>query len=52
MAYLRGEAREQTTMFPVTLDELIPSEHMWSGDGGVREPVEHGEVRLRASRAS
>ena len=28
MAYIRGEAREQTTMFPVSLDELIPSEHM------------------------
>jgi transposase len=28
MAYIRGEAREQTTMFPVTLDELIPSDHM------------------------
>jgi len=28
MAYIRGEAREQTTMFPVTLDELIPADHM------------------------
>src|SRR5438876_10149741 len=28
MAYIRGEAREQTTMFPVTLDELIPGDHM------------------------
>jgi transposase len=28
MAYIRGEAREQTTMFPVTLDELIPAENM------------------------
>jgi transposase len=28
MAYIRGEAREQTTMFPVTLDERIPSDHM------------------------
>jgi len=25
MAYIRGEAREQTTMFPVTGDELIPA---------------------------
>jgi hypothetical protein len=28
MAYIRGEAREQTTMFPVTLDELIRAEHI------------------------
>lgn len=28
MGYIRGEAREQTTMFPVTLEELIPADHM------------------------
>ena len=28
MAYIRGEAREQVTMFPMTLDELIPNNHM------------------------
>lgn len=28
MAYIWGEARGQTTMFPVTLEELIPLEHM------------------------
>src|SRR2546422_9588349 len=28
MAYIRGEAREQTTMFPATLDELIPVDDM------------------------
>jgi transposase len=28
MSYIRGEAREQTTMFPLTLDELIPEDHI------------------------
>src|SRR5437870_13202397 len=28
MACIRGEAREQTAMFPATLDELIPVDHM------------------------
>jgi transposase len=28
MAYIRGEAREQRTMFPVTLDELISEDHV------------------------
>ena len=28
MAYISGEAREQGTMFPVTLDELIPADHV------------------------
>ena len=28
MAYLTGEAREQVTMFPVTLDELLPADHL------------------------
>jgi hypothetical protein len=28
MAYVWGEAREQTTMFPLTLDELIAPDDM------------------------
>ena len=28
MAYIQGEARGQHTLFPTTLEELIPDEHV------------------------
>jgi transposase len=28
MAYVKGESRDQTALFPLTLDELIPADHM------------------------
>ena len=28
MAYIGGEGRGQLTMFPLTLDDLIPSHHL------------------------
>jgi transposase len=28
MAYITGEAREQVTMFPLTLDEFLPADHL------------------------
>ena len=28
MAFIRGEGRSQGTLFPVTLDELIPEDHV------------------------
>jgi len=63
MAYIRGEAREQVTMFPVTLDELIPADHMCrvieafvaTGDGkpGIRAcgTGRDGPARLRSTRS-
>ncbi len=50
MGYIRGEAREQTTMFPVTLDELIPARPHVSGDRGIREPAKHGEAGFHAGK--
>src|SRR5205809_5123631 len=29
MAYIEGEQRGQHTLFPTTLDELIPQDHVW-----------------------
>jgi len=29
MAYIEGEQRSQHTLFPTTLDELIPQDHVW-----------------------
>ncbi len=28
MAYIQGEGRSQGTLFPVTLDEIVPADHM------------------------
>jgi hypothetical protein len=28
MAFIQGEGRSQGTLFPVTLDELIPEDHV------------------------
>jgi hypothetical protein len=42
MAYIRGEAREQTTKFPVTLDELIPADHICRVIEAFVEPADTG----------
>jgi hypothetical protein len=28
MAYIQGESRSQTSLFPVSLEELIPEDHL------------------------
>jgi transposase len=28
MAYIQGEGRDQGTLFPVTLDDLVPADHV------------------------
>ena len=28
MAYIQGQSRSQTSLFPVSLDELIPEDHL------------------------
>src|SRR5271165_4235971 len=47
MAYIRGEAREQVTMFPVTLEELIPADHLCR----VIEDLRRSAVLRRAARS-
>jgi hypothetical protein len=44
MAFIRGEAREQTTMFPVTLDELIPEDHMCRVIEGFVDRLDMGKL--------
>lgn len=52
MAYIRGEAREQTTMFPVTLDELIPADHVCRVIEAFVERLNMGELEfVRAAPA-
>lgn len=46
MAYIRGEAREQTTMFPVTLDELIPADHVCRVIEAFVERLNMGELNF------
>jgi len=28
MAYIQGESRSQTSLFPISLEELIPEDHL------------------------
>jgi transposase len=28
MAYIKGEGRQEGTLFPVTLDDLVPADHV------------------------
>ena len=44
MAYLTGEAREQVTMFPVTLDEFIPEDHVCRVIEGFVNRLEMGKL--------
>jgi hypothetical protein len=50
MAFIRGEAREQTTMFPVTLDELIPEDHMCRVVEGFVERLDMAKLGIGAGR--
>jgi len=52
MGYIRGEAREQVTMFPVTLDELIPSRPHVSCDRRVRGTAELAKLDFVRAEAA
>lgn len=52
MAYIEGEARGQATLFPATLDELIPGNHVCRVIEAFVERLEMGELGfLRAEAA-
>ena len=46
MAYITGEAREQVTRFPVTLDELIPEDHLCRVIEAFVNQLEMGKLRF------
>lgn len=52
MAYITGEAREQMTLFPVTLDEFIPAEHACRVSAAFVNQLEMAELGFLRSAAA
>jgi hypothetical protein len=50
MAYIEGEQRAQHTLFPTTLDELIPQDHVCRVIEAFVGPAGHGEAGFRSFR--
>ena len=46
MAFIEGDARAQGTLFPVTLEELIPEDHFWGLAVIYQDVVPTGDTRL------
>lgn len=52
MGYIQGDGRDQGTLFPVMLDDLLPLDHMcWVVDAFV-EQLEMGECAGHRTRSS
>jgi transposase len=49
MAFIQGEARAQGTMFPVTLEELIPQDHLCRVIEGFVEGMNMAGLRFERS---
>src|ERR1700677_1277990 len=52
MAFIQGEARGQGTMFPVTLEELIPGDHVCRVIEAFVEGMEMGALRFERAEAA
>src|ERR1700678_846589 len=52
MAFIQGEARGQGTMFPVTLEELIPGDHVCRVIEAFVEGMEMGALRFERDEAA
>ena len=52
MGYIEGEARGQRTLFPATLEELIPRRSPVPGDRSVRRAVGDGQAWIFTGRSS
>lgn len=52
MAYIQGEGRHQGTLFPVTLDDLVPADHVCHVIDAFVEMLAMSELRFERSQAA
>jgi len=52
MAYIQGEGRNQGTLFPVALDDLVPANHICRVIDAFVELLNIGETGLRTLAGS
>jgi transposase/IS5 family transposase len=52
MGYIQGEGRNQGTVFPVVLEDLIPSDHMCRLIGAFVDGLSMGELSLERAEAA
>jgi transposase len=50
MAYIQGEGRNQCTLFPVVLDDLVPSNHVCHVIDALVEKLDMGQLGFARSQ--